>query len=57
VVVSIYNELTLKRFLKHGEKLILHPENDDYKDIILNELDSDEIKIVGKVVGIIRRLK
>ncbi len=57
VVVSIYNELTLKRFLKKGEKVILHPENDNYEDIVLNELNSEEIKIFGKVVGIIRRLK
>ena len=57
VVASIYNELTLKRYIERNGLKILHPENDNYEDIILNNINSDEIKIIGKVIGIIRRLQ
>ncbi len=56
VVASIFNELTLKRYIeKNGEK-ILHPENENYEDIVLNEINSEEVKIIGKVIGIIRKI-
>ena len=57
VVVSIFNELTLKRFIENKGKIILHPENENYKDIVLNGINRDEVKVIGKVVGIIRRIK
>lgn len=56
VVASIYNEITLKRFIKKDNLIILHPENDKYEDIILNNINPDEVKIIGKVVGIIRKI-
>ncbi len=56
VVASLYNEITLKRLIKKDNLVILHPENKNYKDIIINELNSDEVKIIGKVVGIIRKV-
>lgn len=56
VVASIFNELTLKRYLKQGNKIVLHPENENYQDIILSDLNQNEIKIVGKVVGVMRKL-
>ena len=56
VVASIYNEITLKRFIKKNNFNILHPENEKYNDIILNNINQDEVKIIGKVVGIIRKI-
>ena len=56
IVASIYNEITLKRFIKKDELNILHPENEKYDDIILNNVNQDEIKLIGKVVGIIRKM-
>ncbi len=56
VVASIFNELTLKRLILKNGKVILHPENENYKDIELTNINSDEIKIIGKVVGIIRKI-
>ena len=56
VVVSIYNEITLKRFVKRDGTAVLHPENKNYKDIILNHINPEELRIIGKVVGIIRKM-
>ncbi len=57
VVASIFNELTLKRFITKDGKIVLHPENENYEDIELNNINSEEIKIIGKVVGIIRKIQ
>jgi len=56
VVASVFNELTLKRYIEKSGKRILHPENENYEDIVLDEINSEEIKIIGKVVGIIRKM-
>lgn len=37
VVALVENETTLKRFYKRGNKIILHPENHEMSDIVLNE--------------------
>lgn len=50
VVALIENEsATVKRYLKANDKVILRPENPDYKDIILSN-----VKILGVVTGLIR---
>ncbi len=55
VVALIDGEVTLKRFIKRGKRYILKPENEKYKEIVLNKLRDKEIKIIGAVVGIVRR--
>lgn len=44
----IDDEATVKRFQKKGKKIILHPENPEFQDIVL-----DEVTILGKVVSAI----
>ncbi|MBQ9782597.1 MAG: transcriptional repressor LexA [Clostridia bacterium] len=50
VVALLDDSATCKRFFKKDDKIILHPENDDYSDIIVND-----VQILGKVVGLIRK--
>ncbi len=49
VVALIGDETTCKRFFKEDDKTILKPENENYSEII-----SDNIKILGKVIGLFR---
>lgn len=49
-VVLIDDSATVKRFYKKNGKIILHPENDAYNDIILTDA-----KILGVVQGLIRK--
>lgn len=50
VVALIDDSATVKRFFRQGNKIILHPENEEYSDIVV-----DEARILGKVVGLIRK--
>ena len=50
VVALLDDSATCKRFFKKDDKIILHPENDDYSDIIVND-----VQILGKVIGLIRK--
>lgn len=49
VVALVEDSATVKRFYKRDGKIILHPENDTMDDFIY-----DDVKILGKVVGLIR---
>ncbi|AVX31067.1 SOS-response transcriptional repressor, LexA [Carboxydocella thermautotrophica] len=51
VVALIDEEATIKRFFIEGEKIVLRPENEKYKPIIL-----DEVSILGKVIGLYRKM-
>ena len=50
VVALLGEEATVKRFFKRGNKVVLHPENEMYEDIIV-----DDVKILGKVVSFIHK--
>lgn len=50
VVALIDDSATVKRFYKRDNKIILHPENDNLKDIVL-----DDVQILGVVVGLTRK--
>ena len=52
IVDDIEPEATLKRFRKRGDKIILHPENSVYDDIVVN--DAGRLSINGVVVGLYR---
>ncbi len=52
VVVMIGDEATIKRFYRQGSKISLVPENRSMKPIVVR---SSEVRIVGRVMGIIRR--
>lgn len=51
VAVDIDGYATLKRLMLMGSNVLLIPENDDYEPIML---PSDEIRIIGTAVGIIK---
>ncbi len=55
VVAMINGEVTLKRFLRKRGKPVLKPENPDYPTIDLTAFPSDEVRIIGRVITIIRR--
>lgn len=50
VVALIEDSSTVKTFYKEDGKIRLQPANENYEPIIL-----DDVKIIGKVVGLIRR--
>ena len=53
VVALVGDEATTKRFFREGRMVRLQPENRLYEPIIV---DADEIRLVGKVVGVLRKL-
>jgi len=54
VVALIDGDATVKRFIRKGRKVLLHPENDAYKDIVIRP--EEDTSICGVVVGVLRRL-
>lgn len=52
VVARIDEEVTVKRFQKNGSTIELHPENSDFKPIIVDS--SQHFEIEGIAVGLIR---
>ena len=53
-VVLIDGEATVKRLYRRGPELILRPENPRMHEIRV-PLESSEVRVVGKVVGLLRR--
>lgn len=51
VVALLDEEATVKRFYKDKDTVRLQPENDRYQPII-----TDEVQILGKVVGLVRKI-
>ncbi|MBN1347531.1 MAG: transcriptional repressor LexA [Phycisphaerae bacterium] len=54
-VVMVDEEATLKRFLRKGPKIVLHAENPDYADLVLDPKNTN-VEIIGKVIGIMRKM-
>ena len=52
-VALIEEEATVKRIFKEKKKIILRPENRDMKS---ESYDPDEVTIIGKVIGVIRKV-
>jgi repressor LexA len=55
-VVIIDNEATVKRVFFKGTRMILRPENDRMKEIVVTPAEK-EVFIAGKVIGVIRKVK
>jgi repressor LexA len=53
VVALVDDEATTKRFFKEGDRVRLQPENELYEPIVLA---ANDVTVVGKVVGVLRRL-
>ena len=54
VVALVEDSATVKRFYRRDGKIILHPENEALSDMIY---EPDEVKILGKVVGLMRNYR
>lgn len=57
IVVALVNEdesATVKRLYRRNGKIVLHPENETLSDMIY---ESDEVSILGKVVGLMRNYR
>jgi repressor LexA len=52
VVALVGDEATVKRFFNEGGRVRLQPENPDMEPLVVNP---EEVRIIGKVVGLIRR--
>ncbi len=48
--ILIESEATLKKFYREGDTIVLQPENDMYKPIILT---NGNVKILGKLVAVL----
>ena len=55
IVALIGDEATVKRFQRKGNRIELHPENETMEPILVDPSDGD-FRIVGKVVGLFRRI-
>jgi len=53
VVALVGDEATTKRFFREGRRVRLQPENDNHEPIVL---PADEVQVLGKVVGVLRKL-
>lgn len=56
VVVMIDNEATVKRFYPQGDVVRLQPANEDMQPIMLTAQQALQVRIVGTVKGVWRRL-
>lgn len=55
VVALIEDEATVKRFYREGNRIRLQPENDTMEPIIIKS-DEGQIRIIGKIKGVIRKI-
>lgn len=55
--VLIDNEATLKRFYKIDNKVVLKPENKEYEPMIFVNDEINEIRIIGKAVYFLSKVK
>lgn len=53
IVALVNGDTTLKTYFHKKDHVVLHPENDSYEDIIVDEFS--HFSIAGKMVGLIRR--
>ncbi len=53
VVARMEDDVTVKRFERQDNKILLHPENPEFSTIIV-DLEFDSVEIEGLAVGIIR---
>ena len=53
VVARVDDDVTVKRFERKGDQVLLHPENSEFSPIVVN-LEFQSLEIEGLAVGIIR---
>jgi repressor LexA len=56
VAVMVDGSATVKRYYREGDMLRLAPSNPDMEDILVNLADAREAVVLGKVVGVYRKI-
>ncbi|MFT6396649.1 MAG: repressor LexA [Bradymonadia bacterium] len=56
VAVMVDGNATVKRYYREGDKLRLAPSNPEMEDIIVDLTDAREAVVLGKVVGVYRKI-
>lgn len=56
VAAMVQGEATVKRFFREGARIRLQPANASMQPIYVNETDGREANILGRVVGVFRKL-
>jgi len=56
-VFRIGDEITLKRFFRQGNRLVLKGEHPDFPPLVLEGGDRARVAVLGKVIGIYRPLE
>ncbi len=56
VVALIDDEATVKYYLPKASKIVLRPANPEFSDIILRPSPTQQLRLLGEVVGVYRRL-
>ena len=54
VVALVEDAATVKRFFRRDGKIVLHPENESFSDMIFED---GEVRILGKVIGLTRNYR
>jgi repressor LexA len=54
--VLVEDEATLKRLFRNARGLLLRAENPDYKDIEIHRSQFDAVKVIGALIGILRKV-
>jgi repressor LexA len=55
--VLLCDEATLKYFYKEKTAVRLQPANPSYEPIIIKQKDAAQVRIIGKVVGVMRKME
>ena len=55
VVALLDDEVTLKRYARAGENIVLKPENEAYPVIEISSHKDKNVRIIGNVIAIVRR--
>lgn len=56
-VVAIDDEVTLKRFYKYGELIVLRAENPAYKDMEYRPEDHKRVRVLGRAIRFIGKIR
>jgi repressor LexA len=54
--VILENDATLKRFYRQASRIVLRSENPAFQDLIFQQSDCLQIRIAGKLTGLLKRM-
>jgi repressor LexA len=54
--VILENDATLKRFYRHADRIVLRSENSAFQDLVVQQNDCLQVRIAGKLTGLLKRM-